>query len=204
MNKKELIETLVELEYEAFDKTRNVGGRAACQNDWPTFNIMRSSQYMTWTEEMLECYIRDFKEANAQGWNLITEKYARMMESTVPEEFEQLKDRLPVLSDWQKKVIEQIVEIQVKWMEEFSEEHPNISSRARLIHTSEDQPYDTSYETYLRGELGTYSEETLAKYAEFIVKLSQEKKNLAEMIMKNTIELYGYSSFDEIKELEWM
>ncbi|MCR5736284.1 MAG: DUF4125 family protein [Eubacterium sp.] len=204
MEKEQLIEKLIELEYEAFDKTRNVGGRAACQNDWPTFYIMRKSQYLTWNEEMLESFLSDFEEANARGWNLITEKYARMMKSTNPAEYDQIKEILPVQSEWQKNVIEQIVEIQVGWMEEFSKEHPNISSRARVIHTSEDQMDDTSYETYLRGEIGTYSEETLAKYAAFIVGLAKEKKNLAEMIMQNTIELYGYSSFEEIKELEWM
>lgn len=201
--KKQLIEELIELEYDAFDKTRNVGGRAACQNDWPTFHIMRESQYMTWNEDMLESYIADFKMANERGWNLITEKYARMMESTVPQEYELLKDSLPVLNDWQKKVIEQIVEIQVEWMEDFAKKHPNISSRARLIHTYEDQPDDTSYETYLRGELGTYSGETLSKYAAFIVNLARDKKNLAEMIMENTVRLYGYSSFDDVKELEF-
>ena len=75
--------------------------------------------------------------------------------------------------------------------------------RCRKIHTYEDEPDDTSYETYLRGELGTYSEETLSKYAAFIVKLTKEQKNLAEMILQNTIEFYGYSSFDEVKGLEF-
>lgn len=201
--KQKLMEELISLEFEAFDKARNVGGRAACQNDWTTFNIMRTSQYMTWDEELLASYIADFKSANQKGWNLIAEKYARMMESTVPEEFKQIEDTLPVLSDWQKEVIEQVVEIQVGWMEDFSKEYPNISSRARVIHTSEDRPDDTSYETYLRGELGTYSEKTLAKYAAFIVSLAREKKNLAEMIMENTVKLYGYSSFDEVAELEF-
>lgn len=200
--KKQLMEELIGLEFEAFDKARNVGGRAACQNDWPTFNIMRTSQYMTWNESMLESFLADLKNANACGRNLIAEKYARMMESTHPQEYMELKVSLPPLSEWQKNVIGQIVEIQVEWMEDFSKEHPNISSRARRIHTSEDLPDDTSYETYLRGELGTYSEETLAKYAEFIVSLAREKKNLAEMIMENTIKLYGYSSFDEVKGLE--
>lgn len=203
MQKKELIETLVTMEFQAFDKTRNLGGRAACQNDWDTFYIMRASQYLTWDEEMLESYIRDFYEAEQAGRNLITEKYGRMMESTVPEEYAQIKDCFPTLSSWQKQVIEQITAIQVQWMEEFSKKYPNISSRARKIHTYEDEPDDTSYETYLRGELGTYSEETLSKYAAFIVKLTKEQKNLAEMILQNTIEFYGYSSFDEVKGLEF-
>lgn len=203
MQKQELIDTLVEMEFQAFDKTRNKGGRAACQNDWDTFYIMRASQYLTWNEEMLESYIQDFYEAEQSGRNLITEKYGRMMESTVPEEYAQIRDCFPELSGWQKQVIEQITAIQVAWIEEFSAKYPNISSRARKIHTAEDKPDDTSYETYLRGELGTYSEDTLAKYAAFIVELKKEHKNLAEMIMRNTIEFYGYSSFEEVKGLEF-
>ncbi|MBQ8904687.1 MAG: DUF4125 family protein, partial [Oscillospiraceae bacterium] len=45
-------------------------------------------------------------------------------------------------------------------MEEFAKEFPKIAGTARSIHTEEDNEYNTSYETYLRGELGTYSEHT--------------------------------------------
>ncbi|MBR1771504.1 MAG: DUF4125 family protein [Lachnospiraceae bacterium] len=33
----ELVDRIVKLEFEAFDKVKNEGGRAYCQNDWPTF-----------------------------------------------------------------------------------------------------------------------------------------------------------------------
>ena len=70
---------------------------------------------------------------------------------------------------------------------------------ARYIHTSEDKPWATSFETYLRGELKTYSDETLFLYAKFIIELSKEGKNLTEMTMKHTIDMYGYASFEDIK-----
>lgn len=197
--KEELIEHLVKLEFAAFDKTKNKGGRAACQDDWETFYIMRKSQYVTWTREMLLSFIMDFENANAIGRNLITEKYAWMMESTAPEEFEQIRNALPPVREENKAIMEQIITIQVQWMEEFAAEHGNVTMHARYIHTAEDTPWATSFETYLRGELKTYSDETLLLYARFIIRLFKEGKNLTEMIMKHTIQMYGYSSFEDIK-----
>lgn len=195
-----LVSELVSLEWEAFDKVKNEGGRADCQDDWNTFSIMRKSQYYTWTEEMLKSYISDFHRANDRGWNLITEKYGRMMESTAPYKFFEMKESFPEIPEMKKEIIEEIVKIQVGWMEEFAKEYPKAASNARSIHTAEDTPYNTSYETYLRGELSTYSDETLDLYGRFIAQLCRENKNLAKMIMANTAFLYGYASLDELEE----
>lgn len=197
--KNALVQELVALEWEAFDQVDNEGGRADCQDDWNTFSIMRSSQYATWTEEMLKSYIHDFHVANDNGWNLIAEKYARMMESTTPTRYEQIKDSIPPLPEAKKEIIEAIVQIQVGWMENFAEKYPKAASNARSIHSEEDHPFNTSYETYLRGELGTYSDETLDLYGRFIAGLCREGKNLAEMIMRNTAVLYGYDSLDDLE-----
>ena len=194
-----LIDELVSLEWEAFDKVDNEGGRADCQDDFNTFSIMRTSQYYTWTEEMLRSYIHDFRIANENGHNLIAEKYARMMESTTPQKYEQLKDALPKIPGQKREIIEEIVNIQVMWMEEFAEKYPKAAGNARSIHSFEDTPFNTSYETYLRGELGTYSDETLDLYGRFIAGLCRDEKNLAEMIMRNTALLYGYGSLDELE-----
>lgn len=196
-NKEDLVEEIVKLEWDAFDKVENEGGRASCQNNFPTFSIMRKSQYLTWEDEMLMQYLSDFKEANLRGWNLITEKYARMMESTAPEKYEALKENLPFLSDEKKAIIEEIVKVQVGWMEEFADKNPKMAQNARTIHTSEDSEYDTSYETYLRGEISTYSDTMLLLYGRFITKIAKNGENLAEKIMTNTALLYGYESLKE-------
>ncbi|MBP1584890.1 MAG: DUF4125 family protein, partial [Lachnospiraceae bacterium] len=187
---------IAKLEFEAFDKVSNEGGRASCQDDWPTFNIMRRSQYLTWSKTMLLQYLYDFEREMKLGHNLITEKYGRMMESTAPERYAQIKDNFPVLSDEKKAIIDQIARIQVKWMEEVAEKYPAMGARARRIHTYEDYAYDTSYETYLRGELGTYSDKMLELYAGFIVGLFSEGRNLAYETMQNTARLYGYDSLE--------
>ncbi len=198
--KSALVNELVSLEWQAFDKVENLGGRADCQDNWSTFSIMRKSQYFTWTEPMLKSYIHDFHTASDRGWNLITEKYARMMESTDPERYRSIKDRLPVIPPDKKEIIEEIVKIQVGWMEDFAARYPKAAGNARSIHTEEDHAFNTSYETYLRGEIGTYSDNTLDLYGRFIADLCIREENLAEMTMRNTAFLYGYGSLEELEE----
>lgn len=194
-----LVRELVLLEWEAFDKVENEGGRADCQDDFNTFSIMRTSQYNTWTSDMLKSYIHDFHTANERGWNLITEKYGRMMASTAPLRYKEIEASLPPVSEVKKEIIEEIVKIQIDWMEEFAKQYPKAAGNARKIHTWEDTMFDTSYETYLRGEISTYSDETLDLYGRFIADLCREGKNLAKMTMENTALLYGYRSLEELE-----
>ncbi|MBQ3514037.1 MAG: DUF4125 family protein [Lachnospiraceae bacterium] len=194
------IKNIVELEWKQFDKVKNEGGRADCQDDWNTFSIMRKSQYLAWTEELLESYYGDLLEAEQKGWNLITEKYARMMKSTAPEKYAELEKELPVLNQERISIQEEIIKIQVGWMEAFAEQFPKMAGNARVIHTAEDTPFQTSYETYLRGELGTYSETTFLLYGRFVTNLLQEGKNLAYEIMNHTAKLYGYLSVEDAEE----
>ena len=114
---------------------------------------------------MLELYISDFEKARLNGRNLITEKYARMMKSTAPEKYAELESKLPALETDSVKICNAICEIQVGWMETFSSEYPKLSANARAVHSYEDTEFSTSYETYLRGELLTYSRNMLSMYA---------------------------------------
>lgn len=197
MTRDELISTIIRLEWEAFDRVENEGGRAECQSNFTVFEIMRKSQYLEWTDDMLISFIDDFNKANERGWNLITEKYGRMEKSTAPEEYEKIRNAFPKHTDEQDAIIEQIVAIQVGMMEEMAQKYPLMAGRARSIHTYEDTEWNTSYETYLRGELGTYSERTLILYGRFIAEIAVKGGNLAYNIMSNTARLYGYNSVEE-------
>lgn len=199
LSKDELVEKVVRLEFEAFDKVKNEGGRAYCQNDWPTFSVMRKSQYLTWDNEMLIQYLYDFTREYKQGHNLITEKYGRMMESTAPERYEEIKGEFPEISDEKKGVIEQIVGIQMNMMEEFAKDHPKVASNARSLHTYEDSIINTSYETYLRGEISTYSDKMLQLYGRYVILAVKEGKNIAFNTMENTAKLYGYANLHEFE-----
>lgn len=192
-----IIEQIVEMEWEMFQNVRNTGGRAACQDDFETFDVMRKSQFLTWDLPLLESYWQDLQEGKAQGRNLVMEKYAYMMESTAPKEYEAIATGLPKISEEKQAMVEQIVAIQVGWREEFAEKYPHLSGQARIIHTSEDTLYDISFETYLRGELKTYSMQTLVLYGRRIVEFVQEQKNMTEEIMRYTTAFYGYKTLED-------
>lgn len=192
-----IIEQIVEMEWEMFQNVRNTGGRAACQDDFETFDVMRKSQFLTWDLPLLESYWQDLQEGKAQERNLVMEKYAYMMESTAPKEYEAIATGLPKISEEKQAMVEQIVAIQVGWREEFAEKYPHLSGQARIIHTSEDTLYDISFETYLRGELKTYSMQTLVLYGRRIVAFVQEQKNMTEEIMRYTTAFYGYKTLED-------
>lgn len=198
--KRELIEQIVAIEWEMFQETKNEGGRADCQNNYNTFTLMRRSQFMAWNEELLRSYLADLQEGERSGRNLVTEKYARMMQSTAPSEYEKFKDSLEAIDDERRTIAEQVIAIQVGWLEEFVAEYPALAGQIRYIHTSEDTPYDTSAETYLRGELDTYSKDTFILYCRYVIGLYKEGKNLNKMIMENTVLQYGYKSLDDAQK----
>lgn len=196
-SREEMMEEIIKLEFEAFDKVENEGGRASCQDDWPFFYVMRKSQYMTWTDEMLEKLLNQWRDYKKIGWNMMTEKYGRMMQWTDPKAYEKIAKNFPERSEQTKAIIDQIAEIQVGWMSEFAEEYPKLANQARDITAKDDEAYNTSYETYLKGELMTYSDELIALYGQFIVKLAKENKNLAYMTIENTAHMQGYDSLEQ-------
>jgi len=196
----ELAEAIARREFEAFDVVKNEGGRASCQDDWFTFSIMRKSQYLTWDHGMLLQYLYDFDRELERGHNLIEEKYGRMMESTAPGQYEEMKERFPEISPEKKEIIEGIVAMQVAWMEEFAADYPHLASNARSIHTYEDNGWDTSYETYLRGEISTYSDKMLELYGRYIAAHALSGQNLAREIMTHSVRMYGYESLEDAEE----
>lgn len=196
----EWVEKIIELEWKQFDLVKNEGGRADCQDNFSTFSIMRKSQYLTWPEELLVSFYQDLQKAEQTGWNLIMEKYARMMKTTNPEKYLAFEANLPVLSEKRVAIQEEIIKIQVAWIESFAEKYPNMAGNARSIRTQEDSEWNTSYETYLRGEMSTYSENTFILYSGFIISLLKEQRNLAKEIMEHTAKLYGYESLEEAEK----
>ena len=81
-------------------------------------------------------------------------------------------------------------------MEEFAKQYPALAGQARSIRSREDHLYNTSYETYLRGEISTYSDKMLELYGRYVVEYARAEKNLAYEIMSHTAGLYGYVGLD--------
>lgn len=195
-----LINEVIEREWEQFQYVQNEGGRADCQDDHETFVIMRKSQFMNWTQELLESYRQDLIEAEAAHWNLLTEKYARMMESTAPERYAELADILPKRSKERIQMQEEMIAQQIRWEEDFAAKFPGIASTGRVIHTSEDTPWDTSIETYARGEISTYSDRTVGLLKKLCDQMAADHENLSEKTLRNMTALYGYESLEEAEK----
>ncbi len=192
--KNALISEIIKLEWEMFSNVSNAGGQAACQFDPVTFGIMRRSQADTWPEELLQSYREDLVSARQDGRNLMSERYARMMESTFPSEYEKFADKLPGIDQETLRLIEEIVVINLEWKVKMTSAYPVLNSRGRRIYTKNDTEYATSFETYLRGELKTYSPKTIRILHEHTI--SQEKSGIngVEMTLLNQVKQYGYPS----------
>ncbi len=193
----ERAEAIVAHEFAQFQLVSNEGGRAACQDDWPMFHQMRVSQFLTWTLPMLDSYAADLDEADAAGRNLLTEKYARMMASTEPERYaREIAPHLPRLAPERVTEQDRIVAIQVGWAREFRAAYPKLGDAMRVLTTDQDTLIDTSFETYLRGELGTYSERTLDLYGGLVDATLAAGGNLTTRTIGYTVALAGFGGLD--------
>ncbi|MBE6877738.1 MAG: DUF4125 family protein [Ruminococcaceae bacterium] len=190
-------EALIKTEWELFHSVNNEGGKADCQNDPETFFIMRHAQFTCWSEKLVESWHSDLLDAKNEGRNLLSEKYAWMMQKTAPFEFRKISRYLRFPTILAEQMIEEIVETEVKWMELYEKQYPYMASGNRPVHSYDDTEYSTSFETYLRGELHTYSEKTLKLYLEMINALKAENKSLSVAIMDAMVKTYGYKDLDD-------
>ncbi len=196
----DLIAQIVAQEWAMFDEVQNNGGRAECQNNPREFEIMRSSQLKTWSEDVLKSYLHDLTSAAYSKRNLLTEKYAYMMESTYPEEFAQIKQFLPEVAPEVRVKIDEIVDINLVWQKEAEEKYPNLRAKGRPLTSKEDSAYQTSFETYLRGELMTYSAETVFKLHAYTLACLEKHYNMAIANLQNMVGQYGYNTLEEANE----
>lgn len=195
--KESLIGSIIELEWEMFSTVPNEGGQASCQQDPETFRIMRHSQASVWPEKLLESYLGDLAAARSEGRNLMTEKYARMMETTFPREYKEIAGRLPAVDPDALPLIEEIVAANVAWKQESARRHPALNGRGRAIRSRDDTLYGTSFETYLRNELKTYSLKTLRLLHELTGEQKKNGLNAVEATLLHQVKNYGYASLEE-------
>lgn len=201
MTHSDLVDKIVKLEWPMFSSVNNEGGKASCQMNPGTFRIMRESQYNTWSDELLKSHLEDLSTAQKKGRNLMSEKYARMMESTFPEEYAQIASQLPPLDPETRRLVDEIVEVHVKWKEILDEKYPNISGRGRALRSKDDIRYgQPSLETYLRAELQTFSPRTVALYHKETMDRVAANRSEAEENLLNQVRQYGFGSLEDANE----
>lgn len=194
------IDEIIKEEWDQFQLIQNRGGRAGCQDNWRQFEIMRKSQFLTWPEAILDSYHNDLQSAKTQGRNLLFEKYAWMMESTAPEEFQEIRGSLPEISWMRRGRIDRTAYIQARWGEAFASEYPCIAGNGRIFYTQDDKPWATSIETYARGELLSYSESTERQYSGFVLIQEEEGVNLTKAVREHMARLNGFLSLEHCED----
>jgi len=178
--KEELIKAIIEIELEMFLNV-NAREKAPCQEHPAQFKAFRSANFCAWSNEALASYHHDLIRAKAEDQNLLTLKYARM------------EGIIPPLTD--SPLLDVIVDIEMGWVRELAAKYPFIHSKGRPIDL--DSPGTTSFKTYLRGELETFSEKTLELYHRNVVNSLDRGENLAEARLLQNIRNAGFNSLDE-------
>lgn len=197
---KQLVDDVVAREWQMFTRVPNSGGPASCQQSPGTFAIMRAAQLASWSDTLLESYLTDLKDAALAGRNLLTEKYGHMMRSTAPAEYARIERLLPPVAPRALELIAQIVPIILAWEVALARVYPSLMAKGRPIHSSEDRPQVTSLETYLKGELATYSIATLERYLAHVGQQCAAGINGSAITLACTTKQYGYASLQDANE----
>jgi hypothetical protein len=174
-NRKDLVKNIVEIELRMFEQVRT-SEPSLCKDRPETFRAMREMTHSALSTETLRSYLGDLQKAEAEGRNLLTEKYARM------------DDRIPPIKI--NRLIDDIVELETRWMRELSQKYPQ-SFRGG----------SGGFELYLSSELETYSDETLELYFGDACKAEKEGRNLAEERYTKLAQQIGYAYIDEMHSI---
>ena len=199
MDKEKLIESIVELEWPMF-RVVNGDTRADCQENYPMFVNMRTSQFSAWNEEALSAYREDLLAAQAEGRNLLRDKYIHMMSSTDPEGYLHFLPELPPVSGEKKRLVEAIWQLMLPQTVELRRKYPNVGKLGRPLRSADERNGYASVETYEKGELMTYSEKTLSALLAWIESQAAAGVNVAAKIQENGILSVGYASMEEAEE----
>lgn len=131
-------------------------------------------------ENVLNSYLDDLKDKESKNINIVTQKYGYMMKETDYDYFKKIEHLLPNVSEKKASLVDSIMLIYMKWEEDLLSS--NIDNKNRILYKKYNTKESTSVETYMRGELLSYSEETLFKI------LSQFLKDLSGN--KNPVKIY--------------
>jgi hypothetical protein len=180
-------EQILELELQMF-LTVPADGDYSCRHHPESFRLHRKAQFSVWSPDTIASYLDDLKRAKERGINLMTIKYARM-DDLIPREN-------------MNPLIEEIAAIQYQWQQEMFASHPTFMSGARPLSVEEDSERSTSFETYIKGELETYSDNTLSLLFRDMTALVKRGINGSELVYEQLVRELGYASIEEAEQAQ--
>jgi hypothetical protein len=182
MDKDRTIEEILDIELAMFLSV-NSEQTSGCQDHPESFKLHRRVQFSVWSFDTLASYLEDLRRAEASGKNLMRQKYARM-QGLIPQAHA-------------NPLIDAIVRIKTGWQEEMFRKYPALMRGARPLTDAEEDAAMTSFETYARGELETYSDRTLELlHADMVAKLAR-RINVSEEVYEFLAQESGYASLQE-------
>lgn len=191
----ELIRKIIDDEWVLFH-TVNGDYAVSCQNDRPTFEIMRRAQYEAWSPEALELYAADLAAATAQGRNIVREKYIHMMRATAPEDYAHFASELPPVSEEKAELVAKIWALHAAQNERMKKRFPFIALGGRPLYKKDEYAGWASIETYQTSELLTYSEATLRALLAHIEALEAQGQDFAYIVREKTVTGLGWPDME--------
>ena len=172
MSREVLLAEIVERELAMFLATNNEGGVSVCQTRPDAFRAMRKMAHSAHDDALLASYLDDLRQAEAQGRNVMVEKYARM------------DDRLPPLST--SPLLDQIADAEQAFLQDAQRRYPHvIKSNGQGM-----------FRRYLRCELETLSPRTLELYAAQVSRAQLAGRNLVVERHDYLMRLLGKGGID--------
>jgi len=180
-----LIERILEIELGMFLSVPTTH-RYSCQEDPEGFRVHRRAQFAAWSAPTLESYLMDLLRAREEKRNLVAVKYARMDDLLPCENFS------PLMAT--------IAEMALEGQKRFVADYPCLMRGGRPLSKGDDAPGMTSFETYLRAELETYSEATLELLYGDMLALQKSGTSLSEATYGNLARQWGFESLEALEE----
>jgi len=180
--KDRIIEAILEIELQMF-LTVNPEQTSGCQEHPESFKLHRRAQFAPWSEEALGSYLEDLHAAQAHGENLMRRKYARMQGLLPPVE--------------SSPVLDEIMRLKMNWQRAMFRDYPAVMAGARPLTAESTRAQMTSFETYARGELETYSKRTLGLLHRDLLEIQARGESLSEKVYDYIVRASGYASLKD-------
>lgn len=171
-----LLHEIIEKELAMFLATPNQGGTASCQQNPQGFRIMRHMSLSVLSDTTLAHYLEDLHRTEAQGRNVMVEKYARM-DSLIP----------PLQTN---PLIDEIVRAETAFIQAASARFPHV-----IRHGG-----NNAFQNYLRCEAETYSPATLESYAADLRRAKLQGRNPAIERFRCLADLLGKASLEAFEQ----
>jgi len=174
--KNRIVHQILDIEVDMFRRVPT-GEEPSCRSHLENMKLHRRGQFSTWSKRTCESYLEDLREAEQEGVNLMTIKYARM------------DNLIPEYSD--NPLIPKIVDRFVTWQKEMLMNFPNMMRGGRDIE---------DFARYLRGELETYSDRTLGFLMEDVEEFSVKGENMSVAVYGFLARQSGYASLEAMED----